>query len=173
MNNEEILTYILDSTAFIRLDFPILQNMENSTFITTPSVKGELKDFRSRMNLDTMMHSNRISLISPDPKKTKAMIEKLKTIDPIRKLSHTDIDILTLAWEEKGILITNDLAIQNAALQFGIETKVISGKKIQYTRKGILKCTSCNKTYKIMIDSCPRCGGNLKQVYSTKKIRRV
>ena len=172
MNNNKIKTFILDSTAFIRLDFPRIQTIEEATFLTTYSVKEELKDFRSRMNLDTMLHSNKLTLISPDPNNIKAMTEKLKRVDPIRKLSLTDIEILTLALEENGILITNDFAIQNAAHQFKIKTQVFSGKKIKYTRKGILKCTSCNKKFKLETDSCPDCGGKLKQVYSTKKINK-
>ena len=172
MNNIKTKTFILDSTAFIRLDFPRIQTIEESTFLTTYSVKEELKDFRSRMNLDTMLLSNKLTLVSPDPNNIKAMTEKLKRVDPIRKLSLTDIEILTLALEENGVLITNDFAIQNAAHQFNIKTQVVSGKKIKYTRKGILKCTSCNKKFKLQTDSCPDCGGKLKQVYSTKKINK-
>jgi len=170
LNNIKRETFILDSTAFIRLDFPRIQTIEESTFLTTYSVREELKDFRSRMNLDTMLHSNRLTLISPDPNNIKAMTERLKRVDPIRKLSLTDIEILTLTLEENGVLITNDFAIQNAAHQFKIKTQVVSGKKIKYTRKGILKCTSCNKKFKLQTDSCPDCGGKLKQVYTTKKI---
>jgi rRNA maturation endonuclease Nob1 len=170
LTKNKAISFILDSTAFIRLDFPILQSLENARFFTTPSVKEELKDFRSRMNLDTMLHTNKLTFVSPDPKKIKTITERLRKIDPIRKLSHTDIEILTLAWEENGVLITNDFSIQNAAHQFKIETKVISGKKINFTRRGLLKCTSCNKTYKSREDSCPECGGNLKQVYSARKI---
>ncbi|MHA1236465.1 MAG: NOB1 family endonuclease [Candidatus Hodarchaeales archaeon] len=170
MNNIKRETFILDSTAFIRLDFPRLQTIEESTFLTTYSVKEELKDFRSRMNLDSMLHSNRLTLVSPDPNNIKAMTERLKRVDPIRKLSLTDIEILTLTLEENGVLITNDFAIQNAAHQFKIKTQVVSGKKIKYTRKGMLKCTSCNKKFKLQTDSCPDCGGKLKQVYTTKKI---
>ncbi|MHA1206360.1 MAG: NOB1 family endonuclease [Candidatus Hodarchaeales archaeon] len=170
MNNIKRETFILDSTAFIRLDFQRIQTIEESTFLTTYSVREELKDFRSRMNLDTMLHSNRLTLISPDPNNIKAMTERLKRVDPIRKLSLTDIEILTLTLEENGVLITNDFAIQNAAHQFKIKTQVVSGKKIKYTRKGMLKCTSCNKKFKLQTDSCPDCGGKLKQVYTTKKI---
>jgi len=171
LNKIKIKTFILDSTAFIRLDFPIIQSIENATFLTTNSVKEELKDFRSRMNLDTMLHSNKLSLTSPDLNNIKTMTERLKKIDPIRKLSLTDIEILTLAWEENGVLITNDFAIQNAAHQFKIKTQVVSGKKIKYTRKGMLKCTSCNKNFKLSINDCPECGGKLKQVYSARKIK--
>jgi UPF0271 protein len=98
------------------------------------------------------------------------MKRRLGKIDPIRKLSHADIEILTLTWEKDGILITNDLAIQNAAQQFKIKTDVVSGKKIKYTRKGILKCTSCSRTYKFLTDTCPDCGGKLKQEYSVTNI---
>ena len=169
-NLNKIKPFILDSTAFIRLDFPIIQTIENAKFLSTYSVKDELKDFRSRMNLDTMLHSNKLTLMSPDTNNIKAMTERLRKIDPIRKLSPTDVEILTLANEVDGVLITNDFAIQNAAHQFNIKIHVVSGKEIKYTRKGVLKCTSCNKTYKLRIDYCPDCGGNLKQVYSVKKI---
>ena len=165
--------FILDSTAFIRLDFPIVKEIKNARFFTTYSVKAELKDFRSRMNLESMLYSKRLTLMSPNPDLTKIMTRKLGRIDPIRNLSPTDIEILTLTRELDGVIITNDLAIQNAAHQFNIKTYVVSGKKINYTRKGLLKCSSCNKFYKFHLDSCPDCGGNLKQIYSVENISKL
>lgn len=160
---------ILDASAFIGLDFPKIQSMSGVTFLSPLSVKEELRDFRSRMNLDVMIHADKIRLQSPDLKNVKIIKNKLQTIDPNHKLSHTDIEVLTLAWEKKGTLISNDLAVQNAAVHFKIPIQVFSGKKIDRVRRGYLKCKGCNSVFHSSVQTCPNCGSDLKLQYSSKK----
>lgn len=140
--------------------------MKEAIFLSTHTVKQELKDFRSRMNLDIMVQSKRIQLQSPSLKKIIQVNKKLETIDPNHKLSQTDIEVLTLAWEKKGILITNDFTLQNVAAHLEIPTQVLSGKKINRIKKGYLRCRGCKLIFHSNFQTCPGCGSELKHYYT-------
>ncbi|MHA2202875.1 MAG: NOB1 family endonuclease [Candidatus Hodarchaeales archaeon] len=155
---------VLDATAFIRLDFPQLQSISNVLFFTTQNVVSELKDSRSRMNLDILKYSDRLKFSSPQYKLIKTLEKRIQLVDPQTKLSHVDIEVLALTLEVKGALVSNDLNLQNAALHLNIPVKVVSGKKITHLRKWQLKCKSCGKEIKDAVEICPICGGILKRV---------
>ncbi|UCG04460.1 MAG: NOB1 family endonuclease [Candidatus Heimdallarchaeota archaeon] len=157
-------TLVLDATAFIRLDFPQLQSLTNVSFFTTHSVVSELKDSRSRMNLDILKYSDRLRTSSPQKKLIEELKKRIQTIDPQTTLSHVDIEVLALALQLEGALVSNDLNLQNAALYLNIPIKVVSGKKITYLRKWQLKCKSCGKKIKDAVEICPICGGIVKRV---------
>lgn len=155
---------VLDATAFIRMDFPQLQTMNNTVFFTTQSVASELKDSRSRMNLDILKYSNRLKFSSPRNKLIKELEKRIQLVDPQTTLSHVDIEVLALAHQLKGVLVSNDLSLQNVALHLNIPVKVISGKKISQLRKWLLKCKNCGNKTEEAVEICPTCGGILKRV---------
>lgn len=153
---------VLDATAFIRLDFPLLQTID-ALFYTTPGVMSELKDSKSRMNLDVLKYSNKLKLNSPQNELIEELKKRIQLIDPQTTLSQVDIEVLALTLQLKGSLVSNDLNLQNAAVHLNIPTKVFSGKKITHLRKWRLKCKSCGNVIKDTVESCPICGGNLKR----------
>ena len=59
--------FVLDSTVFIGLDFPFLQEWKNAIFFTTSTVVSELKDIRSKMNYDILRQSGNLRLNDPYP----------------------------------------------------------------------------------------------------------
>jgi UPF0271 protein len=154
---------VLDSTAFIGLDFPKLLSL-NCLFFTTQGVASELKDSRSQMNLDVLKYSDRLKFSSPQNKLIEEVKKRIKLIDQQTPLSQVDIEVLALTLQIKGVLISNDLNLQNAALHLNIPIKVISGKKITHLRKWQLKCKSCGKEIINGAKVCPICGGALKRV---------
>ncbi|UCG89989.1 MAG: hypothetical protein JSU57_05875 [Candidatus Heimdallarchaeota archaeon] len=156
--------FVLDSTAFIGLDFPQLQSNPNSLFYTTVNVVSELKNFRSRMNLDILKHSGRLQFGTPEITLLKELKGRIQVFDPQTTLSPIDIEVLALTVQLKGTLVSNDLSLQNAALHFKIPIKIISGKKITYLREWQLKCSSCGEIIKDLLRICPNCGGFLKRV---------
>ena len=162
--NNIIITYVLDSTAFIRLDFPKILQLENSSFYTTTSVISELKDFHSKSNMDVLFQTGRLRIEDPDITNLKKIKHKIAEFDPFTTLSQTDIDILALAYLKNAQIITNDLNLQNIATNIGIPFFIITGKQIDTLVSWKLKCLSC-KTSITEPDSfeCPLCGGKLKK----------
>jgi len=154
--------FVLDATAFIRLDFPLLQTT-NALFYTTPGVMSELKDLKSRTNLDVLRYSDRLKFSFPQNELIEQLEKRIQLIDPQTTLSQVDIEVLALTLQLKGSLVSNDLNLQNAALHLNIPIKVVSGKKITHLREWRLKCKSCGKVIKDTVEICPICGGNLKR----------
>jgi rRNA maturation endonuclease Nob1 len=163
----ECKIFILDSTAFIRLDFPKLidsQTFKNASFFSTTSISFELKDFRSRMNIEILKESKRLKLITPQTELLEKIKMKISRIDPNTTLSTIDIEILALSQQLGGTIISNDLNLQNAAAHLKIPFKILTGKKITHLRKWKLKCYSCGRSVKNDSQLCPHCGGRLKKV---------
>ncbi|MHA2304472.1 MAG: NOB1 family endonuclease [Candidatus Hodarchaeales archaeon] len=155
---------ILDATAFIGLDFPKLLNFDDVIFYTTEGVVAELKDFRSRMNLEVLQQTGNVQIQTPNPE-LRILIEKeINKIDPHTSLSSTDIDVLVLAQQLEGTLLTNDLTLQNIGFHLNIAINVISGKKVTHLHQWGLICRSCGKKIKNNLTNCPECGGRIKRV---------
>jgi UPF0271 protein len=151
------------------MDFPILQTLKVKKFLTAHSVIDELIDFRSKMNFDVLRQSTKLEVTSPNPQEFKKFSEKIYSLDPNTRLSDTDIQVLAIAWQVKGVVLTNDLAMQNIARQMNITTRVISGKEVKEVRKSRLQCKSCKKIFRISSQQCPDCGGVLKQYFAKGK----
>ncbi|MHA2153841.1 MAG: NOB1 family endonuclease [Candidatus Hodarchaeales archaeon] len=163
------LIHVLDTTAFIGLDFPILQTLEVKKFLTAHSVIEEIKDFRSKMNLEVMLQSNELEILSPNPKELKTLTHRIHKLEPKTRLSNTDIQVLALARQVKGVLVSNDLTMQNMAKLINIPTRVVSGKKVTAIRRSHLRCLSCKRTFQESDQPCPACGGELKQYFTKSR----
>lgn len=158
--------FILDATAFIGLEFPLLMDSKafpNAVFFTTFSVASELKDFRSRMNLESLKQSGLLQFIVPHKEVLLDIAKKIQEIDPHSPLSSVDMDILALALQLGGTLISNDLTLQNAAYYLKIPIKTMNGKQIANLRIWQLKCKGCGKKIENYFQTCPHCGGKLKR----------
>lgn len=162
---------VLDSSAFIGLDFPALLEYQNVLFYTTPSVINELKDFRSKSNLEVLKGIMKLTIVLPESETMKNFKQTLKRVDPDQKLSSTDSDVLSLVKDLGGILVSSDLTLQNTASLLGMKIDNISGKIIKTQKIRKMKCTSCYKIFPEWHNACPECGGSLKGVYSTNSKR--
>lgn len=77
-----------------------------------------------------------IEVINPKKRYVKKVMEEAKKIGFLEKLSDADIEVLALALERNGVILTNDFSIQNLArrlkIRFEGEIKI---KKIKKRRK--------------------------------------
>ena len=154
----------MDSTVFIRIDFPILLNNEKIHFLTTPDVIDELKDFRSKSNFDLLKQSDKITITTPMLQTLKKVKEQISKVDPRTKLSPADISVLALAFEKECNLVSHDLALQNGASLLKVPIKLFSGKRIRNTYTWSLKCKSCGHLESNSYNNCQNCGGILKRI---------
>lgn len=170
MRNNGLQIFVLDATAFIRLDFPDLLAWAKSTsvrFYTTPDVTMELKDFRSRTNLDILKQSGTMVTVEPSATIARKVKRAIQAFDPQTSLSRVDIGVLSLAIELKehnktsATLITSDYRLQNAAGHLDVPFHVMGGQKIIQLRRWQLKCRSCKELTDVGGQICPSCGGQL------------
>ena len=150
------MIYIADASLFI------LRKRLEGSIVTVPSVVEELRDENARTTMELM--NVRIEPSLPGFKKevrTKAGITK-----DSEELSATDIDILAKALEyskrEETILVTDDFAIQNTAIQLGIKVMPAGGRKIKDILLWEKQCIGCKRRFPEG-DVCPVCGSPMKK----------
>lgn len=151
--------YIVDSAVFIMGNC----NLDSSLMITIPSVADELKSRDSVLRFDLAKEGGlRVEL--PEPEMVREIRRMAEHTRDSEELSKTDLEILAKALEyrDKGILLTDDYAVQNVAVQLGIQVKPIAQKKIKDIIIWQKQCTGCKKTFD-KGEVCPICGSPLKK----------
>jgi UPF0271 protein len=150
------MIHIADASLFI-----IRKRLEGSV-ITVPSVVEELHDEKSRTIMELMNVRVEPPLLSFKKKvKTKAGITR-----DSEELSGTDIDILAKALEyserEETVLVTDDFAVQNTAIQLGIKVMPAGQRKIKDVLIWEKQCIGCKRRFP-QGDECPVCGSPMKK----------
>ncbi|MDD5616529.1 MAG: NOB1 family endonuclease [Candidatus Methanoperedens sp.] len=150
------MIHIADASLFI-----IRKRLEGSV-ITVPSVVEELRDESSRTTLELMDVRIEPALSSFKKKvKTKAGITR-----DSEELSGTDIDILAKALEyserEDTVLVSDDFAVQNTAIQLGIRVIPAGQRKIKDVLVWEKQCIGCKRRFPEG-DECPVCGSQMKK----------
>lgn len=151
--------YIADSAVFIMGNCDV----DSSLLITVPSVEDELKSKNAILRYDLAKEGG-LRVEWPEPEMVKAIREKAEQTRDSEELSKTDLEVLAKALEhkEKAVLLTDDYAVQNVAVQLGIEVKPIAQKKIRDLIIWQKQCIGCKQTFE-RGDVCPVCGSALKK----------
>jgi UPF0271 protein len=148
--------YIADSSLFI-----IRKRLEG-TIVTTPSVVEELRDENARTAMELM----NVRVEPPLESFKKEVRAKAGVTKDSEELSRTDIDILAKALEHSGreetILVTDDFAVQNTAIQLGIKVMPAGQRKIKDVLLWEKQCIGCKRRFP-QGDVCPVCGSPLKK----------
>ncbi len=151
------MSYIADSSLFI------IRKRIEGTIITTPSVAEELRDENARTAMELM----KVRVEPPLESFIKEVRSKACVTKDIEELSGTDIDILAKALEysrrEDAVLVTDDFAIQNIAIQLGIKVMPAGQRKIKDVLLWEKRCTGCKRRFPEG-NECPVCGSPLKKI---------
>ncbi len=155
------MIHIADTSLFI------LRKRLEGLVVTTPSVVRELRDESARTTMELMDVRVELPLDSFIKEvKAKAVVTK-----DSEELSEVDIDILAKALEysrrEGAILVTDDFAVQNTALQLGIKVTPAGQRKIKDLLLWEKQCTACKRRFPEG-DVCPVCGSPLKKSRKSK-----
>ena len=155
------MIYVADASLFITR-----KRLEGSV-VTVPSVVEELRDENSRTILELMNVRIEPTLaIFKKEVQSKAGITK-----DSEELSETDMDILAKALEYSGreetILVTDDFAVQNTALQLGIRIMPAAQRTIKDVLLWEKRCIGCKRRFPEG-NVCPVCGSPLKKIRKTR-----
>ena len=156
---KKMTSYIADSAVFIMGNCGVVCSL----LITVPSVADELKSRDSMLRFDLAKEEG-LRVEWPEPEMVKEVRKKAEQTRDSEELSKTDLEILAKALEhrETAVLLTDDYAFQNVAVQLGIQVKPIAQKKIKDVLIWQKQCTGCKKTFD-KGDECPICGSPLKK----------
>jgi endoribonuclease Nob1 len=127
---------------------------------TTPSVIEELKDIRSKGNLEKW-YARGLQVQVPTEAGRKTVSAAAATTKDLPVISETDLDILALALDLKAELHTDDFAVQNIALALGVKTIPILQRKARRVHWKY-RCSGCGR-YAEHEGECPVCGAAIKR----------
>ena len=164
----KMTSYIADSAVFIMGNCSV----DSSLLITVPSVVDELKSRDSVLRFDLAKEGG-LRVEWPEPEMVKEVQKKAEQTRDSEELSKTDLEILAKALEhrDRAILLTDDYAVQNVAVQLGIQVKPIAQKKIRDIIIWQKQCTGCKQTFD-KGDECPICGSPMKKKRKTRLKRK-
>ncbi len=148
------MTFVLDTSVFF-LDLPL-----TGSSYTTPSVITELKDLRSKARYETLLAGGLV-VREPAPEMLEAVEQAAMQTGDAPVLSSTDRDILALARELEGTLVTDDFAVQNVAHRLGIRVHPIQQRRAA-PRQWVFRCTGCGR-YADKAGICDICGSPIKR----------
>ncbi|MFB6203012.1 MAG: NOB1 family endonuclease [Candidatus Nanohaloarchaea archaeon] len=133
----------------------ILHGRANYSFdraLTVPGVMEELESSGGKLRADQID----LDVITPSDRSLEKIREKADEIEA--DVSETDMEVLALAMDRGGKLLTDDLELQNLALHLGIDFDGHLEDRIEEKREWKTVCGNCGKD--ISETPCPRCGSD-------------
>lgn len=149
---------ILDSSAFF------LDARLSGHLYTVPRVEGELKDLRGKARFAVLIDEG-MEMRVPGQQFRRKALDAARMSGDSMVLSETDADLLALACEVNGTLVTDDFAIQNTAHTLGIPVQSLIQRGAE-PRIWQIRCTGCGKYFDQIptkAGDCPICGSPLKR----------
>lgn len=155
---ELFVIYILDTSALFSM-----QDLPSGEAYTTAGVIAELNKYA-----DPRVRFWEELLKISEP--TKASLDKVnkaaESTGDKGRLSPVDIEVLALALDMDGLLLTDDYSIQNLARFIGIKYQGVGMKGIQKIIRWKYRCRGCGRVWDKEYPDCPVCGSPLKTVRS-------
>lgn len=132
-----------------------------------PAVVEELRENSLRLKIEVAISQGDLRVIPPTAESVeKVLREAEKTGD---ELSRADTEILALALDINGILITDDYAVQNIARRLGIEFREMKEMGIKKVIEWKKVCRGCGREYPPDYKGvCTECGNRV-----VKRIRKT
>ncbi|MEN6343199.1 MAG: PIN domain-containing protein [Methanospirillum sp.] len=156
------MTVVLDASAFFAAGEAALAALgPDDRLLTTPSVLAEVRDAAARCRLELALERG-LLVLEPSASALGAVDAAAAASGDADRLSATDRDLLALALEHGGTLVTDDFALQNAALRLGVGCRPIAQRRAAPRRRGY-RCTGCGR-YGDGPGECPVCGAAIAPV---------
>ncbi|MBN2734891.1 MAG: nucleotide-binding protein [Methanomicrobiaceae archaeon] len=147
---------ILDSSFFF-LDIPL-----EGEFAIPSAVERELKDLIAKTKLETY-RAKGLFISEPSADSQKKVINAAEKSGDITVISDTDVDVIALALELNGEVVTDDYALSNTAQTLGIKVIPLQQRAAK-KRKWKYRCMGCKKLHE-KPGICDVCGAEIKRMF--------
>ncbi|WP_054841619.1 type II toxin-antitoxin system VapC family toxin [Thermococcus peptonophilus] len=142
--------------------------------LTTPGVVEEVKDPESRLFLEGLISAGKVRVVLPSRESIETVKDAAKKTGELGELSEADIEVLALAYEVNGVLLTDDYNLQNIARTLGIEFRTLK-RGIKKVIRWNYVCIGCGKKFEEMPPGgiCPPdCGSPVRLIPKRKRKKR-
>ena len=130
---------------------------------TTSLVFEEIKHIKkSHGALDTLLETNRLKILDPEPQIVSAVTEAAKKTGDFQKMSAPDISAVALCYQLGGQIVTDDFSVSNVAKNLNLQVRPVMTKGIKDVGRWIYYCPACAKEFS-KITECPICGSRLNR----------
>jgi len=126
-----------------------------------PLVEKELGHAWARRKLEYLKEV-RLAVQEPSRAAIEAIRAKCRATGDDARLSEADVQVLALAFETSGTILSDDYSIQNTASVLGIPYRPISQKGIREVFVWRYRCTGCRKFLDQNLPECPVCGAKVR-----------
>lgn len=162
MKNLDSNIFILDSSAF----YAGFYNSLSCKFYTTNAILQEINHLlTSSITLDLLVSSGTLVIQDPTKESVDKIIYSANLLGDIKKLSHADISIISLAYQLNRTLVSDDYSVLNVSNFLTIKTVSLGNAGIVTLRKWKNFCKTCKKQYASPIKECEICGNPTKRKY--------
>lgn len=136
---------------------------------TVPGVLRELQRQGMTPQLEAILETQ-VRVLSP----SAAAIDRVRAASEgtgdAHRLSPTDRELLALALELGGTLVTDDYSIQNLCRILAVPYEPILSPGIKETWQWSYRCTGCGRTWPEWHEECPTCGSPMRTAHP--RVRR-
>jgi UPF0271 protein len=143
---------IPDTSAILTGRIEIL----STNCIVPLGVIGEIK--HGRMNRVMSHNLNVIKTASPKEEYMSLVREASRKTGDLPYLSQTDMEIIAVAKEYLGVVISDDYSLQNVCSEMGIEYHGCGIEAIKESIKWGYMCRGCGAKYESRMENCTICG---------------
>jgi endoribonuclease Nob1 len=152
--------YVLDASAIIGG----FSSKKSQNFITA-SVISEIKDFKSKLYLESAIGNGSIIIMEPESVDTKNVSNIIIKSGDVLRLSDVDKNLVALAFKLKRkhknpLVVTDDYSMQNVLKIVGIPYRSVLTEGINEIYGWVKICKGCKKKYppEYVFDECEICG---------------
>ena len=148
---------VLDSSA-------ILSGKINSTdheFYTSPLISNELERSDMSEKFQYLIDAG-LRIMAPTQKSVDSVRESARKTGDINRLSEPDIELLGLAFELDGVILTSDYSIQNLASELKVRYISLDEHEITNVITWQYQCKGCAQIFSEKQKECPVCGSDLR-----------
>jgi UPF0271 protein len=118
---------------------------------------------KSRRQLEFLLEAG-LRVIPASASAAAVAEEAASRTGDITKLSEADLEVLALAQDVQGCVVTDDYAIQNVAATLKIPFQPVNQAGIKEVVHWEYKCRGCGKQYRELAKECLVCGSEVRAV---------
>jgi UPF0271 protein len=101
-----------------------------------------------------------LSIVEPRQEFRELVESKARETGDLSRLSKPDLELLALAKQIDGTLLTDDRGVQNMALKLGLRFLPVQRVPVRKPAKLGMFCPACKRFFEAKV--CPVCGHELK-----------